>query len=226
MPRAKQADPVFLTPEEIERLARATRTPCDVLVRLATATGIRPSELCGLQVGRLDLLPGTIDVVDALAVVRGHAGARVDEKRRAPHGKPHALVVRRPRQAPRRGAHELDRALEPDGFVFVAPRGGPLRRDLLCKRIFVPAVKEAGPRPGLRLHDLRHTCASLLIQLGAHPKVIQEWLGHRSITVTMDVYGHLYPSLAEARTERLDEVFAKARSVAPVSVSAVPSRTR
>jgi len=68
-------------------------------------------------------------------------------------------------------------------------------------------------REGLRLHDLRHTCASLLIQLGAHPKVIQEWLGHRSITVTMDVYGHLYPSLAEALAERLDDVFSKARSV-------------
>jgi integrase len=83
----------------------------------------------------------------------------------------------------------------------------------LYKRVFVPAVRDAGLRPGLRLHDLRHTCASLLIQLGAHPKVIQEWLGHRSITVTMDVYGHLYPSLNEALTQRLDDVLAKARAL-------------
>jgi integrase len=73
---------------------------------------------------------------------------------------------------------------------------------------------------------LRHTCASLLIQLGAHPKVIQEWLGHRSITVTMDVYGHLYPSLNEALTERLDEVFAKARAVDPGASSVVSLRRR
>jgi integrase len=47
----------------------------------------------------------------------------------------------------------------------------------------------------------------LLVQLGAHPKAIQERLGHSSITVTMDVYGHLFPSVAEALTERLDDVF-------------------
>ncbi len=59
-------------------------------------------------------------------------------------------------------------------------------------------------------HDLRHTCASLLIDLGAHPKVIQEWLGHKSITVTIDVYGHLFPLLSEAPAERLDEVLREA----------------
>ena len=62
------------------------------------------------------------------------------------------------------------------------------------------------------MHDLRHTSVSLLIEIGAHPKVIQERLGHSSITVTMDVYGHLFPSLAEALTERLDEVFQEARA--------------
>lgn len=60
-------------------------------------------------------------------------------------------------------------------------------------------------------HDLRHSCAALLIELGAHPKAIQERLGHTSITVTMDVYGHLFPALNEALTERLDEVFRAAR---------------
>ena len=58
------------------------------------------------------------------------------------------------------------------------------------------------------MYDLRHTCASLLIQLGAHPKLIQEWLGHKSITVTMDVYGHLFPSLSDSMAAR-----AAARSV-------------
>jgi integrase len=72
-------------------------------------------------------------------------------------------------------------------------------------------VLKAGLPEGLRVHDLRHTCASILIGLGAHPKVIQERLGHSSIMVTMDVYGHLFPSLNEALTERLDEVFRAAR---------------
>jgi integrase len=226
MPRAKQADPTFLTADEVERLARATRPPYDVLVRMAATTGMRPSELCGLQVGRLNLVKGTVDVVEALTVVRGHVelGPTKNGVRRTV-GLTRALCDDLGKHLLTR-ANELDRPLEPDDFVFVAPQGGPLRRDLLYKRIFVPAVKEAGFREGLRLHDLRHTCASLLIQLGAHPKVIQEWLGHRSITVTMDVYGHLYPSLNDALTERLDEVFAKARVTEPQARSVVPMKHR
>lgn len=82
--------------------------------------------------------------------------------------------------------------------------------EVLHKRIFRPSVEAAGLPDRLRVHDLRHTCASLLIDLGAHPKVIQEWLGHKSITVTIDVYGHLFPSLNDAMAERLDEVFRQA----------------
>lgn len=104
-----------------------------------------------------------------------------------------------------------------EDFVFTVPMGGPLRRDLLYRRIIRPAVEKAGLPSGLRLHDLRHTCVSLLIQLGAHPKAIQERLGHSSITVTMDVYGHLFPSVAEALTERLDDVFRAARLIAPAA---------
>lgn len=58
----------------------------------------------------------------------------------------------------------------------------------------------------VRTHDLRHTCASLLIQLGAHPKAIQERLGHSDISVTLNLYGHLFPSLEEHLTDALDEL--------------------
>jgi integrase len=105
----------------------------------------------------------------------------------------------------------LDRPLDPDDYVFTAPRGGPLRRDLLFKRFVRPAIDAANLPPNLRLHDLRHSCAALLIELGAHPKAIQERLGHSSITVTMDVYGHLFPAINEALTDRLDEIFQAAR---------------
>jgi len=74
-----------------------------------------------------------------------------------------------------------------------------------------PAIDAANLPPNLRLHDLRHSCAALLIELGAHPKAIQERLGHSSITVTMDVYGHLFPAINEALTDRLDEIFQAAR---------------
>lgn len=59
---------------------------------------------------------------------------------------------------------------------------------------------------------MRHTCAALLIALGAHPKAIQERLGHSTINITLDRYGHLFPALDEALTERLEELRAKAVS--------------
>ena len=118
------------------------------------------------------------------------------------------------------------RTLNAEDYLFTAPEGGPLRRDLLHKRYFRPAVLKAGLPEGLRVHDLRHSCASILIGLGAHPKVIQERLGHSSIMVTMDVYGHLFPSLNDALTERLDEVFRATRHPAsePAPEKVVPLR--
>ena len=69
----------------------------------------------------------------------------------------------------------------------------------------MPAAKRAG-LAGVTPHDLRHTCVALLVQLGAHPKAIQEWLGHSSITMTLDQYGHLFPSIEEALAGRLDDL--------------------
>lgn len=211
LPRAVQTEPVFLSAEQVEALARATRPPYDVLVRFAAATGMRPSELCGLRVGRLNLVQGTVEVAEALTVTGGRTevGPTKSYARRTV-GLPRSLCDELGKHLSRR-AHERGEAPKPEDYVFTAPKGGPLRRDLLLKRVLRPAVQRAGLPPGLRVHDLRHTCVSLLIQLGAHPKAIQERLGHSSITVTMDVYGHLFPSLAEALTERLDDVLRAAR---------------
>lgn len=215
LPRAVQAEPIFLSAEQVEQLARATREPYDVLVWLAAATGLRPSELCGVRVGRLNLLQGTIEVAEAVTVVGGRTeiGPTKSYARRTV-GVPRSVCDELSDHLARRAAAEGGRVPAED-FVFTAPMGGPLRRDHLYKRIIRPAVERAGLPAGLRLHDLRHTCVSLLIQLGAHPKAIQERLGHSSITVTMDVYGHLFPSVSEALTERLDDVFRAARDVAP-----------
>jgi hypothetical protein len=91
-----------------------------------------------------------------------------------------------------------------DGHIFSAAEGGPIRKTFV-RRKFKPAAKAANLLP-LRVHDLRHTAAGLMIALGAHPKVIQERLGHSSIKVTLDTYGHLFPNLDEALAQRLDEL--------------------
>ncbi len=73
-------------------------------------------------------------------------------------------------------------------------------------------MRAAGLSDGLRFHDLRHTCAALLIAQGAHPKAIQVHLGHSSIQVTMDRYGHLFPDALEQLADRLDAARAAART--------------
>jgi Phage integrase family len=94
-----------------------------------------------------------------------------------------------------------DRPWEPDALVFGAPEGGPLRHRNFYRRRFRPAVADAGLPERTRFHDLRHTCAALLIAQGAHPLAVMQRLGHSSITVTMNTYGHLFPELDEALTE-------------------------
>ncbi|MCJ7671846.1 MAG: tyrosine-type recombinase/integrase [Acidimicrobiia bacterium] len=57
--------------------------------------------------------------------------------------------------------------------------------------------------PVIRFHDLRHTCATLLLQAEVHPKVVQEMLGHSSIAITLDIYSHVVPSMQEEAAARL-----------------------
>ncbi len=57
---------------------------------------------------------------------------------------------------------------------------------------------------GIRFHDLRHTCATLLLEAGVHPKVVQERLGHSSIAITLDIYSHVTQGMQEGAAARLD----------------------
>ena len=73
------------------------------------------------------------------------------------------------------------------------------------KRHFKPLVKAAGLEP-LRPYDLRHTCATLLLAGGEHPKVVAERLGHSSTVMTMDVYSHVLPDMQEAAADKLERL--------------------
>jgi integrase len=103
-------------------------------------------------------------------------------------------------------AEHLARYGDPDGWVFVAPTGGPIRRTNFRRRFWIPAVAASVCEP-FRMHDMRHTHAAMLIAEGVHPKVLQARLGHASITTTLDVYGHLMEGLDEAAAHALDAVW-------------------
>jgi integrase len=92
---------------------------------------------------------------------------------------------------------------KPDDLVFTTPGGHLLRLPNWRRETFLLARSRAGISPRFRVHDLRHTAASLMIQAGYPPKMLQEIMGHASITMTLDLYGHLYPGDMDRYADRL-----------------------
>ena len=91
-------------------------------------------------------------------------------------------------------------------LVFSNSGGTPILRRNLVRRFFKPALKEAKLPIDLSLYSLRHSCASLLLQAGVHPKVVAERLGHSSTRLTLDVYSHTVPTMQEDATAQLERM--------------------
>jgi integrase len=109
-----------------------------------------------------------------------------------------ALLIERKKETLQNGWSELPLCL------FTTEAGTRLDSDHMRNRTFYPILKKAGLRQ-VRLHDLRHTFASLLIQQGAPLLYVKEQMGHHSIQVTADIYGHLVPGGNRAEVDRLDD---------------------
>jgi len=202
---------LFLQPDEILRLAEAITPTFRVLVLFAAYTGLRAGEIDALRVGRLDLVRGTALVRESLADVKG----------KLVFG-PTKTYAHRTARLPRflcdeLAGHLASRPHDPADLVFTTTTGRPIRHNLFYARHFKPAVIRAGLPPALRFHDLRHTCAALLIAQGAHPKAIMERLGHSSIQVTLDRYGHLFPGLDEALTDGLEATYRRSITTSGVA---------
>ena len=109
-----------------------------------------------------------------------------------------------------------------------------MRHRNFMRRHFKPAVESAGTLPdGLRFHDLRHTCAALLIASGRHLEEVKDYLGHSSIRVTSDRYGHLFPKARAELADALDATFEAAPPAPPAdfsrttgTVTALPAAAR
>ena len=99
--------------------------------------------------------------------------------------------------------HKLDAPWNEHDLVFTTPEGGLIDPANLRHRVFEPTLRVAGLRK-MRIHDLRHTFASLLINQGENLKYVQHQLGHASITTTVDRYGHLMPDAHIGASKRLD----------------------
>jgi integrase len=95
-----------------------------------------------------------------------------------------------------------------NNLVFANEIGSPLIRENITRRHFRPIIKAAG-LPNIRLYDLRHTTATLLLVEGIHPKVVAERLGHSSIVLTMDIYSHVLPTMQKTATDALERMLSE-----------------
>jgi integrase len=200
LPRLEDPPRTFLDRDQVRDLADAIDPRFRVFVYTAALTGLRFGELAALHVDDLDLDNGTLTVTKTQAEVRGEVSVT------SPKTKASRRTVSLPGILSDALRWHLTRFSIEDGRVFPAAEGGPLRASNFRRRYWTPAVKRAG-LDGLRIHDLRHTHAALLIEQGEHAKVIQSRLGHRSIKTTMDTYGHLFEGLDRDAADRLDEAF-------------------
>ncbi len=188
----------FLEPDQIARLLKVAVTPEDTIVMLGVYAGLRRGELCAVRFDDIDWGDGTHG---RLWIRRAISGGKVT----TPNTKhsvrmvdvPEALLTNLRAYTAQQCATETD-------YLFQTAEGTPIDPDNLTKRIFVPLVQRA-KLPGIGLHPLRHTFASLLISHGESVKYVSKQLGHASIQITIDTYGHLFRETSVAAMGRLND---------------------
>jgi len=201
LPKLKVNEMRHLTPEEVETIANHVGDEYEALVYVLGYCAIRAGEAVALRRGNVNVVRGELRIVESATEIGGRVQFGPTKNRRNRN-------VTVPRFLMKLIEEHLERfvAQESDALVFGSPHGGPLRLSNFRHRVWYPALKGTGLE-GVRIHDLRHTGASILINQGLHPKIVQQHLGHSSIVVTMDRYGHLYPSDNERVQDALDAAF-------------------
>ena len=207
----------FLHPDGARRFLEVARGDRhEALYALAITTGLRPEELYGLRSKDIDLDATRLTVNQVLSKTRRKKGEDVprfvfgppktDKSRRTidfPDFVRALLIEERLRVIESRAL--AGKSWKENGLVFPSEVGTPLEERNVLRRF--QAVCEANGLPRLRLYDLRHTHASLLIHEGVHPKKISERLGHSSIKLTMDTYGHLFEGSDRDSAEKMERLF-------------------
>jgi integrase len=210
LPRSRKQEMRFLTPQELRSLANTIESRFRALIVTAGFTGLRWGELAALRAQHLDLLHGAIDVREAVSEVGGHlveVGTKTYEQRTVPL----------PRFLCAELTEHLGSFASPAGLVFTSLQGNGLRRNNFYRRHFKPALRRAGLDPAVRLHDLRHTAASIAINQGASVVLVQRMMGHASATVTLDTYTHLFESREQHLRDNLDQAWLEAQSSTDVA---------
>ena len=210
LPRVGHFEISPLSPAEARRfLEHARNDALHPLFVVALTTGLRQGEALGLQWPDIDLDASHLTVRRALQRVNGKLSVVEPKTRRSartivlPAVAVTAFRDRRRRQLQDRIA--AGSLWVESGFVFTTALGSPLDGTSVTHRM-QRLLAEAGMRRQ-RFHDLRHACASYLLQQGVHPRVVMDLLGHSQIALTMNTYSHLMPGVRDEAATRMDDLW-------------------
>jgi integrase len=179
-----------------------------LIFEFALLSGMRPEEYLAIQWGDIDFENNTVQVRRAL--VRHARKWSFNEPKTA---KSRRLVVLSASIMPKLKKHrleQLERKLrfrdiwEDHDLLFCTENGTPYSIPNLTYRYYRPLLKKAG-LPQIRLYDLRHTNATLLLGANENPKVVAERLGHSTVVLTLDTYSHVLPTMQRAASDKLEK---------------------
>ena len=192
-------------------------TNTEALYTVALALGLRQGEALGLRWQDVDLEAGLLHVRVALQRLPNESPRLVEPKtRQSRRSLPLPGVVTtqlRDHRARQQAERALAGAAWPEDdwdLIFTTARGGPMSAVTLTKQ-FKRHLAAIG-LPDMRFHDLRHSCASLLVAQGVHPRVVMEILGHSTIALTMNTYSHVLPAAQRQAADAMDRLL-----VAPIA---------
>ena len=200
-PKKNSFQPVFLSAEEMQKMFEALRgTRLELPVLVAAFYGFRRGEVLGLKWDAIDFERGTISVIRTVTTITlGGKQTEIEQQSAKTKSSLRTLPLIgsfREYFLQVKEAQELNKQIcgncynhEYDGFVFVDELGERMRANYLTSA-FPKFLEDHGLRR-MRFHDLRHSCASLLLANGVPLKHIQEWLGHSDFTTTANIYAHL-----------------------------------
>lgn len=202
-----QAEDIVPLLEEARKMENVSSIPYYTLFYTALHTGMRRGELLALRWIDVDLEFMTISVNRSLQILKD--GTKIIREPKTP--KARRLIAMTPSLALQLRDHRdsqsalrllNNKPVQQDDLIFSDLEGQPINPNTVTPA-FHKIAKRAGLR--LRLHDLRHTHATLMLKAGVHPKIVSERLGHSTVAFTLDTYSHVVPGLQEAAAKAFDD---------------------
>jgi integrase len=213
LPKQVRTEMQVLTPEEAKAFLQACESNRFGLVfELALLSGMRPEEYLALRWTDLDFQKNTVTIQQVIVWKRWVKGYYFSEPKTPKSRRTIPLPVYLMQKLKEHKKRELEHKLKKGekynnehNLVFTSEIGTPISLRNLERRFYKPLLEKA-ELPHIRLYDLRHTCATLLLAAGENPKVVSERLGHSTIVLTLDTYSHVLPTMQKSATERLEGI--------------------